>query len=65
MSAEAPVVQPSLLPYSAALVGHVINFYAKLQEYDTPNAGTLLLGDVRDVVKSILRGVWNFIGVPN
>ena len=65
MAAEASVVQPTPLPYSAAVVGQVINFYAKLPGYQTPNTGPILVGNVRDVVKSILRGVWNFIAVPN
>jgi hypothetical protein len=65
MDAEAPVVQPIQgLPNSAALVGQVIQFYANLPTDGLPG-GKNLTGQVRDVVKSILRGVWNFIAVPN
>jgi hypothetical protein len=65
MDAQAPVVQPIQgLPNSAALVGQVIQFYAKLPTDGQPG-GKNLTGQVRDVVKSILRGVWNFIAVPN
>ncbi|MHB1560317.1 MAG: hypothetical protein ACYC61_22940, partial [Isosphaeraceae bacterium] len=64
MSAEAPVLQSSPLPRPAQLVGQVIQFYANLPT-DTQPGGKNLTGQVRDVVKSILRGVWNFIAVPN
>jgi hypothetical protein len=65
MVAEAPIVPTIYLPYSAQLVDNVIKFDARLPGYDTPNTGPILVGEVRDVVKSILRGVWNFIAVPN
>ena len=42
----------------------MIKFNALLPGYNTPNVGPILVGDVRDVVKSILRGVWSFIAVP-
>jgi len=64
MSAEAAVLQPSKLPPQSALVGQVIQFYANLPTDGLPG-GKNLTGQVRDVVKSILRGVWNFIAVPN
>ncbi len=64
MIAEAPIVPTIYLPYSAQLVDNVIKFNALLPGYNVPNVGPILVGDVRDVVKSILRGVWNFIAVP-
>ena len=64
MSAEAPAVQPSALPFSAQLVNQVIKYYAKLPGYTTKDPGPILVGNIRDVVKSILRGVWNFYAVP-
>jgi hypothetical protein len=45
-------------------VGQVIQFYANLLTDKEPG-GKNLTGQVRDVVKSILRGVWNFIAVPD
>jgi hypothetical protein len=65
MSAEAPVLQPSKLPAASALVGQVIQFYANLPTDGITPGGKNLTGQVRDVVKSILRGVWNFVAVPN
>jgi hypothetical protein len=64
MSAEAAVLQPSPLPQASALVGQVIQFYANLPT-DGDTGGKNLTGQVRDVVKSILRGVWNFIAIPD
>jgi len=64
MSAEAGALQTSSLPPPAQLVGQVIQFYANLPTDPAPG-GKNLTGQVRDVVKSILRGVWNFIAVPN
>jgi hypothetical protein len=63
MSAEAGVnpLPFSYLPDAMNLVSQVIQFYAKLPGYDRPDAtGSDLVGQVRDVVKSILRGVYNF-----
>ncbi len=69
MSAEAGVdpLPPSSLPYSMNLVSQVIQFYAKLPGYDRAGnpAANLLVGEVRDVVKSILRGVYDFNAVPD
>ena len=64
MSAEAGALQPSPLPPPAQLVGQVIQFYANLPTDGSPG-GKYLTGQVRDVVKSILRGVWNFIAIPD
>jgi hypothetical protein len=65
MVAESPIVPTIYLPYSAQLVDNVIKFNAVLPGYNVPDVGPILVGDVRDVVKSILRGVWNFVAVPN
>ena len=64
MSAESQVLQPSALPPAAPLVGQVIQFYANLPTDALPG-GKNLTGQVRDLVKSVLRGVWNFTAVPN
>ncbi|WZO98625.1 hypothetical protein EP7_000205 [Isosphaeraceae bacterium EP7] len=64
MSAEAGALQPSPLPPPAQLVGQVIQFYANLPTDGSPG-GKYLTGQVRDVVKSILRGVWNFVAIPD
>jgi hypothetical protein len=65
MSAEAAIVpEKPVLPKSAQLVSQVITFDANLPT-DTLPGGKNLTGQVRDVVKSLLRGVWNFIKVPN
>ena len=45
-------------------MGQVIQFYANLPTDGSPG-GKFLTGQVRDVVKSILRGVWNFIAIPD
>ena len=65
MSAESAVLQPSPLPPAFALVGQVIQFYANLPTDGITPGGKNLTGQVRDVVKSILRGVWNFVAVPD
>ena len=64
MSAEAGALQPSPLPPPAQLVGQVIQFYANLPT-DGATGGKYLTGQVRDIVKSILRGVWDFIAIPD
>jgi hypothetical protein len=66
MSAEAGVINPppTRLPLSADIVGRVIQFFANLPTDPLPG-GKNLTGQVRDVVKSILRGVWNFTAVPD
>jgi hypothetical protein len=63
MAAEAQVLQPSALPQSSAVVAQVIQFYANLLTDPLPG-GKNLTGQVRDLVKSVLRGVWNFTAVP-
>src|SRR4029077_20564809 len=59
MSAQAGVTNPpaTKLPMSADIVSRVIQFYANLPT-DTLPGGKDLTGQVRDVVKSLLRGVW-------
>lgn len=52
------------LPYSMNLVAHVIKFWAKLPGYDR-KWGPIMIGEVRDIVKSILRGVYDFEAVPD
>jgi hypothetical protein len=66
LSAEAGVINPpaTKLPLSADIVGRVIQFYANLPTDPLPG-GKNLTGQVRDVVKSLLRGVWNFTAVPD
>jgi hypothetical protein len=66
LSAEAGVTNPpaTVLPKSADIVSRVIQFYALLPTDGLPG-GKDLTGQVRDVVKSLLRGVWNFIAVPD
>lgn len=68
MAVEAGVnpLPPSYLPYSMNLVSQVIQFYAKIPDYDRPqHIGAELVGQVRDVVKSILRGVYDYYAVPD
>jgi hypothetical protein len=56
----------SYLPFSMNLVSQVIGFYAKLPGYDRPDrTGSTLVGQVRDVVKSILRGVSDYYQQAN
>ena len=67
---EAMAVQALDLPEAAYLpdtmnvVDHVIKFYANLPTYQEPY-GTILVGEVRDIVKSILRGVYDYYQVPD
>jgi hypothetical protein len=68
MAAEAGVnpLPPSYLPYAMNLVSQVIQFYAKLPGYQRPDkTGDALVGEVRDMVKSILRGVYDFKAIPD
>src|SRR5262249_3502075 len=51
------------LPSAADVVARVIQFYANLPD-DKLTGGVNLTGQVRDVVKSLLRGVWNFEAGP-
>jgi hypothetical protein len=69
MAVEAGVnpLPTSYLPYSMNLVSQVIQFYAKLPGYDRPNnpTGPILVGEARDIVKSVLRGVYDYNIVTN
>ncbi|WP_169977352.1 hypothetical protein [Tautonia rosea] len=47
------------LPDAMNLVSRVIEFWAKLPGYEEP-WGPTLVGETRDIVKSILRGVYDF-----
>jgi len=65
MAAESVGLPPSpYLPFAMNLVSQVIQFYAKIPGFDKPT-GPALVGQVRDVVKSILRGVYDFNKVPD
>ncbi len=66
MACEAAVspLPPSYLPDSMNIVSQVIQFYANLPDYQR-QGGPTLVGEVRDVVKSILRGVYDFNAVPD
>jgi hypothetical protein len=65
MAAEFGLNPSPYLPDAMALVGNVIQFYAKLPGFDIPGSGPLLVADVRDIVKSVLRGVYDFHAVPD
>jgi hypothetical protein len=66
LSAEAEVINPppTNLPKSADVVARVIQFDVNLPDHELPG-GTNLTGQIRDVAKSLLRGVWNFVAIPN
>jgi hypothetical protein len=65
MASQAVALPASpYLPTSMNVVSHVIKFWAKLPGYDKP-WGPILVGEVRDVVKSILRGVYDFNAVTD
>lgn len=66
MYAEAAVAPLpfSYLPDAMNVVSQVIQFYAKLPDYELTN-GPALVADVRDVVKSVLRGVYDYNAVPD
>jgi hypothetical protein len=69
MLAQAPVLLPkppdSIMTKGELLVGQIIQFSGVLPDDKVDAGGKNLTGQVRDVVKSILRGVWNFEAVPN
>ncbi len=69
MAVEATVapLPGSVLPYSAGVVSQVIKFWANLPGYDRVGNPTapVLVGQVRDVVKSILRGVHDYYTVTD
>jgi hypothetical protein len=53
------------LPTTMNLVAHVIKFWANLPTYDENAWGTVLVGEARDIAKSILRGVYDYYQVPD
>jgi hypothetical protein len=65
MQAESIAPKPSpTLPTTLNVVDNVIKFNADLPGHDLP-WGHILVGEVRDIVKSILRGVYDFNQVPD
>ena len=65
MQAQSVNTPPSsYLPDTMNVVDNVIKFYANLPTHDKA-WGTELVGQVRDVAKSILRGVYDYFAVPN
>jgi len=65
MQAESIDPKPSpTLPTTLNVVDNVIKFNADLPSHDAP-WGHILVGEVRDIVKSILRGVYDFNQVPD
>ena len=52
------------LPETMRVVDNVIKFNANLPTYKSPY-GTELVGQVRDITKSILRGVYDYYAVPD
>jgi hypothetical protein len=65
MSVQAVALPPAAyLPATMNVVDHVIKFYAKIPTYEQP-WGSILVGEARDIVKSILRGVYDYYKVPD
>ncbi len=65
MSVQAVALPPAAyLPNTMNVVDHVIKFYAKIPTYDQA-WGPTLVGEARDIVKSILRGVYDYYQVPD
>ncbi|MDR3633915.1 MAG: hypothetical protein P4L84_08930 [Isosphaeraceae bacterium] len=65
MAAVATASTPSpYLPDSMNLVSQVIGFNVLFPDHELPG-GPQLVGNIRDVVKSILRGVYDFNAVPD
>lgn len=65
MAVQAVNLPPAAyLPTTMNVVDHVIKFYANLPTHEKP-WGTILVGEVRDIVKSILRGVHDYYEVPD
>jgi hypothetical protein len=52
------------LPTTMNVVDHVIKFYANIPTY-MDDWGPTLVGEARDIVKSILRGVYDYIALPD
>ncbi len=65
MAVQSVAVPPSAyLPTTMNVVDHVIKFYANLPTYNL-GWGTVLVGEIRDIAKSILRGVYDYYQVPD
>jgi hypothetical protein len=65
MAVQSVALPPSpYLPTTMNVVDHVIKFYAILPTYDQ-DWGTVLVGEARDMAKSILRGVYDYYQVPD
>jgi hypothetical protein len=70
MSAEAlrlqltPKDQSAYLPLTMDIVANVIKFNANLPTHDAA-WGSIMVGEVRDLVKSILRGVYDYFAIPD
>lgn len=65
MAAVSTASKPSdYLPDSMNLVSEVIGFNVTFPDSQLPG-GPALVGNIRDVVKSILRGVYDFNAVPD
>ncbi|WP_145952153.1 hypothetical protein [Paludisphaera borealis] len=66
MAIQAVGLPPSpYLPTSMNLVAHVVKFWANLPTHDKSAWGTILVGEARDIAKSILRGVYDYYQVPD
>jgi hypothetical protein len=59
-----PPVDTTNLPNTMRVVDDVIKFNAVLPTHES-SYGTALVGQIRDVTKSILRGVYNYYAVPD
>jgi hypothetical protein len=61
---DLPKPKTPTLPRTMFVVDNVIKFYANIPSHER-NWGTILVGEVRDDVKSILRGVFDYYKVPD
>jgi hypothetical protein len=52
------------LPTTMNTVAHVIKFWAAIPDFDKP-WGPTMVGEARDIVKSILRGVYDYYKIPD
>lgn len=66
MAVEAVAAPPpAYLPDTMNVVDNVIKYYAKILTYNANSWGPTLVGEVRDIVKSILRGVYDYYQIPD
>jgi hypothetical protein len=61
---QTPEQRSAYLPRTMDVVDNVIKFYADIPTHDSA-MGTKLVGEARDIVKSILRGVYDFHAIPD